>query len=189
MASPILLLVRSGQPENIFGSYTGEMLKLEGINDFDLVDMDTTEDWLATEPSVVILTRCRLRLREQEQLLSYVKDGGRLIVFRPSCRLCESLGLTATFSATLDAYLLPDADHPVSRGLPHESIQCHWPTERYGLGSLPGGAEVIAYDYEDVTTPTGYSSIVSFGLRGGQIALCFYDPPATTGACTLAIRT
>ncbi len=179
MASPILVLVRSEQPENMFGSYTGEMLKLEGINDFDLVDVDTTEDWLATEPLVVILTRCRLRNREQEQLLGYVRDGGRLIVFRPSYRLCDAVGLTATFTTTPSPYLLPDPDHPVSRGLPHEPIQCHWTTERYDPGGLPGGAEIIAHDYADVGSPTGYASIVSFALGNGQIALCFYDPPAT----------
>ncbi len=179
MAAPILVLVRSRQPENIFGAYTGEMLKLDGINAFDLVDMETSEDWLATQPSVAILTRCRLRNREQQRLLEYVREGGRLIVFRPAYRLCEPLGLTATFTTTPSPYLLPDADHPVSRGLPHEPIQCHWTTERYGLGSLPGGAEIIAHDYAEVTSPTGYPAIVSFALGSGQIALCFYDPPAT----------
>ena len=179
MAPSLRILVRSDQPENMFGRYTGELLKLEGINDFDIADMDTTDDWLTGEPSVVILTRSRLYNREQEQLLSYVRNGGSLIVFRPSYRLCEALGLSATFTVTPHPYLLPDPDHPASCGLPHEPIQCHWPTERYGLGSLPGGAEIIAHDYADLTTPTGYASIISFTLGSGRIALCFYDPPAT----------
>ncbi len=178
MATPILVLVRSHQQENMFGRYTGEMLKLDGINSFDIVDMDTTEDWLAGDPSVVILTRCRLRNPEQDRLLEYVREGGRLIVFRPSYRLGNALGLTAKFTVTHGAYLLPDADHPVSRGLPHEPIQCHWPTEHWGLGSLPGGAEVIAHDYADVSSASGLPAIVSFGLGNGEVALCFYDPPA-----------
>ncbi len=179
MASPILILVRSQQPENMFGRYTGEMLKLEGINDFEIVDMDTTEDWLAGNPAVVILTRARMRIREQDQLFSYVKDGGRLIVFRPSYRFADPLGLNSRYSTTLKAYLLPDADHPVSRGLPQEPIQCHWPTERFGFGRLAGGAEIIAHDYADANSPTGYPAIIKFALGQGQIALCFYDPPAT----------
>ncbi len=179
MTPSLRILVRSDQPENMFGPYTGELLKLEGISDFDIADMGAGEDLPGGDPQVVILTRARLYNREQEQLLSYVRNGGSLIVFRPSYRLCEALGLTATFTVTPAAYLLPDADHPVSRGLPHEPLQCHWPMERYGLGSLPGGAEIIAHDYADLNSPTGYPAVVSFLFGNGRIGLCFYDPPAT----------
>lgn len=182
MAASITVLVRSQQPENKYGPYTAQMLRSDGISSFALVDMDGQNagpNGTAGAPALIILTRCRLRAKEQDRLLSYVRHGGSLIVFRPSYRLCEALGLTARFTVTKKAYLLPDPDHPATTAFPREPIQCHWATEHWGLGSLPGGAEVIAHDYADVRTPTGYPAAIRFALGKGQIALLFYDPPAT----------
>jgi hypothetical protein len=184
MAGSITVLVRSKQPENRFGPYTAQMLRCDGISNFTIADMDghssgSNGTATAGAPGVIILTRCRLQAKEQERLLSYVRRGGSLIAFRPSYRLCETLGLTARFTATRKPYLRPDPDHPATRGLPGEPIQCHWATEHWGLGSLPGGAEVIAHDYSDIKTPTGYPAVIRFGYGEGEIALFFYDPPAT----------
>ncbi len=188
MAGSITVLVRSEQPENRYGPYTAQMLRADGITSFSIVDMDGQNagpNGTSGTPALIILTRCRLRAREQERLLSYVRHGGSLIAFRPSYRLCEALGLTARFSVTKKAYLLPDPDHPATTAFPREPIQCHWATEHWGLGSLPGGAEVIAHDYADVRTPTGYPAVIHFGVGKGRVALFFYDPPATVARLRL----
>ena len=179
MATSITVLVRSQQPENMFGPYTGEMLRAEGISDYQIVDMDTAEDWLNESSSLVIVTRCHLRMSEQERLLDYVRQGGRLIVFRPSGKLRSAPGLAARYKVTCDPYLMPDADHPVTRGLPQEAIQCHWVTVRYGLGRIAGGAEIIAQDFSDPDSPTGYAAVIAIDWGAGKIGLCFYDPPAS----------
>ena len=179
MPASITVLVRSQQPENMFGAYTAELLRFEGLTDFRVVDLDETDEWLTDPSPMTILTRGHLRAAEREQLIDYVRQGGRLLVFRPALDFCTTLGLSPRYEVTFAPYLLPDADHPATRGIPHATIQCHWVCERYGIGAMTGGVEVLARDLFDRDTPTGYASIICTDLGQGKIALMFYDPPAT----------
>ena len=176
--SAVSILTRSAQPENRFGRYAAEMLKCEGISDFEILDVDRRDGWPDLEADIIVLTRCRLRAAEIDRLLDYVRNGGILVAFQPPWRLCDAVGIAPTYKATLSAYLLPHAEHPATRGLPHESIQCHWPIEQFDLSQAAGAITTLARACKAGTASPEHEAVVSLELGAGRIAFFFYDPPA-----------
>ena len=176
--SAILVVTRSVQPENRFGPYAGEMLKSEGIGDFEIVDVDRPPGWPELTAEVLLLTRCHLRAEEIDRILDYARQGGALVVFQPPWRLCDAVRIAPTYKSTLSGYLLPDADHAVTRGIPHESIQCHWPIERYDLSKASAGLTTLGRACKPGFSEPEHDAVLSFPLGSGNVILFFYDPPA-----------
>ena len=174
----INVIVRPEQPENRFGRYVGEMLKSEGISDFEITDVDAA-GWPNLDSGLVVLTRCRLRRAEIAQLLDYVHRGGVLVALQAPWRLCEPLGIAPKYQAILDAYLLPDATHPAAHGLPSESIQCHWPVESFDVSGADPPVSVLAHACARGTAAPLRPAVVSARIGSGAMVLFFYDPPAS----------
>ena len=88
MHSPILVLAT----DNKFGSFTGEILKTEGFNEFQVESPGNAKVTLKflKEFDVVILTEALLTAAEKEKFERYVYDGGNLIAFRPDKKLSAS---------------------------------------------------------------------------------------------------
>src|SRR5262245_49712713 len=87
---PILIL---GIPKH-FGDYTGEILKAEGFNEFQidsLTNIDFSLKYLK-QFDIIILTEVSLTDQQENMLASYVKDGGNLIAFRPGKMLKPIFG-------------------------------------------------------------------------------------------------
>ena len=176
--SAIHILVRSQQPENKFGPYAAEMLKSEGISDFEFLDVDCRDRWPDLDADLILLTRCHLRASEIDRLLGYVRNGGVLLAFQPPWRLCDAVGIAPTYKATLSAYLLPDPEHTATCGLPHESIQCHWPAEEFDLSGAAGDIATLAHACKPGTASPEHEAVVSLEQGSGRIVFFFYDPPA-----------
>ncbi len=169
----ILIGVRPTQPENKFAEYLGEMLSFEGITDFEFVDIDKEFNRLTNHMGLVILSRCKLKFKEIEEITAYIKRGGRVIIIQPSNHMARAIGIETRKRVSIKPYLLPDSSHAASRTLMPEAIQCHVPIEHFDCTN----AEIIAHAYKDRETPADCPAIVSYCLGKGRVGLFFYDIP------------
>jgi hypothetical protein len=88
---PILILAT----DTNFGTYTAEILKAEGFNEFtidSLTDKKVTLSYL-NRFDVVILSETNVTQYDKVMLSYYVKAGGNLIAFRPDKQLSEIFGI------------------------------------------------------------------------------------------------
>src|SRR5260221_8871061 len=82
---PILLLTT----DNKFGSFAGEILKIEGFNEFQIDSLAGAKVTLKylKKFDVIILAEGSLTTDKKEMFARYVYDGGNLVAFRPDKKL------------------------------------------------------------------------------------------------------
>ncbi len=166
-----LLLIRSSQPENVYGRFTAEILKSEGFNGFEIVDLDT-QPFPAFEPdTLIVLTRCFLRNSEMDMLQDAITSGARMVCFQPSWSLAERFGMKSKISVLRSGWIRIHDGYPGS-GVP---IQTHMPIALY---EVPPGSGHILADAVDSEWKTGGGPAVVRGSMGkGKWAFFFYDLP------------
>jgi hypothetical protein len=89
---PLLILGTNSD----FGSYTGEILKAEGFNEYKMDSLNSprvTKSYLK-KFDLVILAESKAGRAAKELLFEFVKNGGNLIAFRPDPALAELFGIT-----------------------------------------------------------------------------------------------
>src|SRR5512136_1416998 len=80
--APILLIVNSSATDK-FGAYLGEILRAEGLNAFDQIELsDLTAAQLA-QYDLAILAQTPLSSAQANMLNTYVSGGGALLAMRP----------------------------------------------------------------------------------------------------------
>ncbi len=167
-----LLLVRSSQPENVYGCFTEEILKSEGFNGFETVDIDRSGFPELKAGDIAILTRCFLRKAEMELVHRSVTAGARMVCFQPSWGLAERFGVKSRKQVLNPGWV------QISPGFPGTGspIQTHRPIALYEAdnGTWQRLAEAV-----DVEWKTGYGPAVIRGSVGkGEIVFFFYDLPS-----------
>lgn len=167
------ILVVSG--EKSFGPYTGELLKTEGFNEFQLESLAGNNMTAAFLQSfdVVILTAGSLTDQQSSIFIEYVKKGGNLIAFRPDNKLNAVFGI-APAAGTLDnGYMAINAVTDVGRGLTTQPMQLHVPANQY---TLHGGRQIASL-YSDASTATRYPAAVMNNYGKGHGIFFAYDLP------------
>ena len=167
------LLIRSSQPENVYGRFAGEILKSEGFNGFDLVDLDAESLPELTADDVAILTRCFLHKAEIEQLLAMVRNGARLICLQPSWTLAAQLGWKSRKRVTYPGWIDIAEGYPGS-GTP---IQAHVPIAEYDPPDQNAAYTIAARAVRSDWTNADCPAAVVQSVGRGKIALFFYDLP------------
>jgi hypothetical protein len=175
--APILLVVNtvpgctaSTATCNPFGPYLAEILRAEGINAFDVVELANLQAATLASVKLVVLAETPLSSQQAQLLSSFVEGGGRLIAMRPDAGLAPTLGLSLVDGETTDGYIAIDTAQPAGAGLPSDTLPFRGPAAHYSLGA---GAEVVAALYASApaltfngpTTgaPTGFPAVVRFG--------------------------
>jgi hypothetical protein len=166
------ILVVSGD-SNQFGRYYAEILRNEGLNEFDVTDLSNVTQPMLDSHDVVVLGETPLTPAQATQLSDWVQAGGNLIAMRPDDDLAGLLGLTDSGTTLADGYLEVDDSTPPGEGIVGEPIQYHGTADRYSLS----GATEIAKLYSDATTPTTSPAVTtrSVGSNGGEAAAFTYD--------------
>ena len=166
------ILVISGD-SNPFGRFYAEILRNEGLNEFDVTDLGDVTQPMLDSHDVVILGETPLSPAEATQLSDWVQDGGNLIAMRPDDDLAGLLGLTDSGTTLADGYMEIDDSAPPGEGIVGEPIQYHGTADRYSLS----GATEIAKLYSDATTPIASPAVTnrSVGSNGGEAAAFSYD--------------
>jgi hypothetical protein len=172
---PILVLIDSDSPER-FGRYTGEILRAEGFNSFQIKDLKEITLDLLNEYDVINLTETDLTIDQAVIFRSFTYAGGRLIAFRPDQKIWDLCGISDSGSLVEDGYLRMEPGTPVQEGLTLETMQIHGAADAYTLGQ--SGASSIAALYCDSATPTAYPAVVCHSIGQGKTVAFAYNLPA-----------
>ena len=169
--APILVLGKQGD----FSLYTCEILKAEGFNAFDaciLPKCDISKIELDKYDIVIVGTSISGE-ELTENIISYVRDGGNLIAFRPDKRLASLLGMGDVAGVLTDAYIQIDPSSGIGKGLIGEVLQFHGTADLYRLD----GAVHIAGLMHNVNTACGYPAAVLCGYGKGKAVVFTYNLP------------
>lgn len=167
---PILIVSSSSNP---FTKYYAEILRAEGLNEFEVKDISQVSSWSLNNYDVVLLGEMPLSSSQVSMFSSYVSDGGNLIAMRPDKKLAALLGLTSSSSTLSNKYLLMASPTGSVSNLVSEPVQFHGSADLYTLN----GAVSLATLYSTRTTPTSNPAVSwkSSGLSGGQAAAFTFD--------------
>lgn len=167
---PILVITSSG---NHYSDYYAEMLRTEGLNYFDVKDIqDVTASTLGGY-SQAILGQTALSQSQADMFTSWVQDGGDLIAMRPDSKLADLLGLTTSGTTRSNGYLAVDTSSAPGTGIVSDTIQYKGTADDYTLS----GATKVATLYTDATTSTSNPAVTyrQVGSKGGSAAAFTYD--------------
>ncbi|MBN1657707.1 MAG: Ig-like domain-containing protein [Anaerolineae bacterium] len=167
---PILVITNSA---NLFTRYYAEIIRTEGLNEFEVIDVAAVTEAVLAAYDVAILGDMALTADQVTMLTDWVTAGGHLIAMRPDKQLAGLLGLADASTTVSDAYLLIDNSSSPGAGIVGQSLQFHGTADAYTLN----GATSLATIYADLTTPTVYPAVTlhSVGANGGLAAAFTFD--------------
>jgi len=170
-AVPILILATEAD----FGTYTGEILKTEGFNEFKLDSLTSGKVTTSCimQFDLVILAESTIDPPAKEILLEFVKNGGNLIAFRPDPALGELFGIIPAGGNIAEGCIAIDTTTEQGKGLTGETIQFHGIADRYTIKS----GKTIAALYTNSVTRSEFPAVVSSNYgQGHTVAFSFNLP-------------
>ena len=168
---PILVLGKPGH----FDTYTGEILKAEGFNEFNIASITDLKISLAylKQFNLVILTETKITDSQKIIFSAYVEGGGNLIAFKPDKKLLAIFGIKSKGEMIRDAYIAIDASSSIGKGLIPDPLQFHGTSEAYQLN----GAKKIVSLFTKAIGYTQYPAVaVNRYGRGRAIAFAYNLP-------------
>lgn len=171
-ASPILIIVDSNS-SNPFGTYTEEILKTEGFNEFEakqLSDMNSYDLW---RYNVVILTETKLTLEQADMFKTFAAGGGSLIAFKPDKKLAPLFGIEYMDSFVSEGYILVDTRTEIGRGITRETMQFHGEADKCNIVS--NSSQTVAELYTDADTAASGPAVVFNQYHNGLCVAFTYD--------------
>ena len=156
---PILVVTSNADS---FGSYLPEILRGEGLNEFDVADIGSVDPPTLAAHQVVVLGHTSLSDAQVAMFSAWVQGGGNLVAMRPDKKLAGLLGLVDA-GGTRDEGNLTS----VAGGVTGASMRFHGSADLYGLA----GASTVA------TLDNGRPAVTlrDVGGAGGQAAAFTYD--------------
>jgi hypothetical protein len=165
---PILVVTTSGVAT---ASYYPEILRAEGLNEFDVKSASAlTAATLAGYDAVVLAAP--VTSTQADALSAWVTAGGNLVAMRPGAQLTSLLGLTAAGGTLTNGYLKVDTGSAPGTGIAGDTIQYHGTADRY---TLTGGARAVASLYSNATTATSNPAVSQRDVGSGHATAFAYD--------------
>jgi hypothetical protein len=168
---PILLLATDAD----FGTYTGEILRAEGFNEFrtdSLSDEKITQAFLR-QFDLVILTESKICLQAKEMLTAFVRNGGKLIAFRPDTSLAMLFGIKPGGSSVSGGYIAIDTTARQGKGLIGKPMQFHGTADKCMLND---GSALAALSGSKNLTPA-FPGVISNNYGKGRTIAFLYNLP------------
>jgi hypothetical protein len=174
--TPILVLGAPGH----FDSYTGEILKTEGFNEFT-IGLLTSELSLKYLKAFDIVILCEVEITNQQKniFISYVRDGGNLVAFRPDKKLAIIFGVRDKADSTKEKYFSIDTSSEIGKGLIKEILQFHGTADLYQMD----GGKNIASLFTNTNASTDNPAVVMNNYGEGHAIAFTYNFPKSI-ACT-----
>jgi flagellar hook capping protein FlgD len=165
---PILVVTTSGVATD---SYYPEILRAEGLNEFDVTPAaQLSAQTLGAYDTVVLAAS--VTSAQADALSAWVTGGGNLVAMRPGPQLASLLGLTAAGGTLTNGYLKVDTGSAPGAGIVGETIQYHGAADRY---TLTGGARAVATLYSNATTATSNPAVTQRDVGAGHATAFTYD--------------
>ncbi|MEP7110469.1 MAG: hypothetical protein ABI760_20915 [Ferruginibacter sp.] len=168
---PVLVLAT----DNNFGSFTGEILKTEGFNEFQILSLNDSKLTLSylKKFDLVILTEVSLANAQKEMIKRYVKDGGNLIAFLPDKKLGDVFGISDAGGTIEEGYILINTKTGIGKGITPKCLQFHGSADKY---QLKGGKKLASF-FKDAVTATEYPAVVINDYGKGHAMAFLYNLP------------
>ena len=160
---PILVVTSGGSD---FGRYLPEILRAEGLNEFDVASAGQLSAPLLAGHGVVVLGPTALNGAQVATLTAWVQGGGGLVAIRPDKSLAGLLGLADAGGTVSDASILPGA----ASGITPASMQFHGAADLYALN----GASAVA-TLSDAGAANGRPAVSQRTVGAGTAAAFTYD--------------
>lgn len=173
---PIAVVINDSAPTP-FGRYLGEILRAEGLNSYDFLNLNTATLNELNQYSLVILAETPLTTDQVTLFTNFVNGGGRVMAMRPASQIASLFGLTNPAGVQANGYVRFESAAAFqstfpAAGLTSQTLQIHGDTDRYNLA--PGAIELASL-YSNANTATTYPAIVSSAT--GQAVAFTYDLP------------
>ena len=167
---PILVITTPTDP---FSSYYAEILRAEGLNEFELKDIATLDAGQLGSYKAAILAKMPLSGAQVTMLANWVDAGGDLVAMAPDARLAALLGITPASGTVAEGYLHVDTASEAGSGITSQTMQFHGTADRYTLS----GAASVATLFTDATTSTSNPAVTvrSVGSNGGHAGAFTFD--------------
>jgi hypothetical protein len=157
-----------------FGTYTGEILKAEGFNEFNIESLSfLKKSSHLRNYDLVILSESIVNSTQIKQLNQYVRGGGNLIVFKPGKSLAAALDVEKTDQNISEGYIRIDSSTAIGKGLESATIQYHGQASLYKANN----SEKIADLYLNSKDPSGFAALMLSSLGKGFCAVFSYNLP------------
>ncbi len=160
-------------PADPVGRYYAEILTAEGLNAFEVGNVNQISAATLSGHSVVVLARTGLTASQASTLSSWVQGGGNLIAMRPGAALAPLAGLGSDTGDLDNGYIRVNTTSGPGAGITGDTMQFHDRADRWTLA----GATEVADLYSNATTATTNPAVTlrSVGASGGQVAAFTYD--------------
>lgn len=170
---PLLLITSKS---NGFSQYYSEILRNEGLNEFDETDIEQLSAPDLAKHDIAIVSEMPVDDSHAKLFIDWVRGGGNLILMRPAKSLAEQFGYktqlsTADESIQHGGYLKIDSSKPVGAGLVRQPIQFHGDADEF----VANNANVFATLYKDAKTGTPFPAVSSVQLGAGNAVVFNYD--------------
>lgn len=171
--APILLVVNDSSA-NKFGRYVGEILRAEGLNAFEVLQLSSLTATDLTNHDLTILAETTLNSSQATLFSNYVNSGGRLLALRPDGQIASLFGLGAGAGSLSNGYVKINTSAVINgempgQGLTSATLQIHGPADQY---TTVGGSVTLAQLYSSASTATVYPAVVS-NATGRAIAFTY----------------
>lgn len=168
---PILILAN----QNNFGTYTGEILKAEGFNEFviDSLSSGKISKSFLDRFDLVILSEQVKDENSLKIIRKYVRNGGNLIAFEPSQSSCDIFGIEKVNGDISSTYISIDTSSTEGRCITGKKIQNHLVSKRYRLKN----AKVLAWFCGQSIAENEFPAIVTNSYGKGHTAAFLYNLP------------
>jgi hypothetical protein len=170
---PILVITSRA---NGFSQYYAEILRNEGLNEFDVKDLGEVSTAELAKYDLVLAGEIPIDDQHARMLAGWVRAGGNLVTMRPTAKLAEELGLSPPVSGREGpvqhgGYLRIDSSTQAGAGLVKQAIQFHGDADR----AAAKNATVVATLYRDNATPTQFPAVSSIRVGSGNAVVFAYD--------------
>jgi hypothetical protein len=165
---PILVATAAGDN---YGKYYAEILRTEGMNYFDVQDINSLTATDLHKYASVVLSPSSLTQAQVDMFQSWVTDGGNLVAMRPDKKLAGFLGLEDVGATMASAYLKVDPATTPGLGIVSETMQYKGTADKY----TANGATVVASLYSDAATATSYPAVTTRSVGAGVAMSFSYD--------------
>jgi hypothetical protein len=169
--APILVLAT----ENEFGTYTGELLKAEGFNEFiidSLLSQKVTKSFLR-KFDLIILSEQRIDGKAKKLISEFVKNGGNLIAFRPDPSIAELFGIIPAGGKIMEGYITINTSSNFGKSLTSKPIQFHGIADIYSVNE----GNIIATLLSDKQSTDLHPAVVFNNYGKGHSVAFLYNLP------------
>lgn len=157
-----------------FSAHYAEMLRMEGLNTFETIDVKDLTARLLGSHDLAILGTGDVDPGTARTLAHWVEnENGNLIAMEPTGPVAELAGVVDRGPGVSDGYVRIDTSQAPGRGIVAESLQFHGESSRL---ELTDGTRALAWQDSTGSTPSGTPAVTvraGTGRRGTVAAYSF----------------